>query len=112
LFSSAVRASASDSKGSNLLLTLVALSSRGLSFWNEGRVKFDASTIDPETVELAGAEAHVRVKGQGTFMAQKEDVNDDGCPYLVVHIALVSTRKLSEMSMRSLPVKLIMALAL
>ena len=82
-------------------------------FWTPGRVKFDATTIDPETVELPGSEADVRVKGQGTFITQKADVNGDGCPYLVVHIAVTSLdQEAIKMAMRSLPVKLIMALAL
>jgi hypothetical protein len=46
---------------------------------------FDATTVDPESVELAGA--GVRLKGKGTPMASYEDVNNDGATDLVVHIS-------------------------
>ena len=46
---------------------------------------FDATTVDPLTITLAGA--HVRVKGKGTPMASSEDVNGDGLLDLVVHVS-------------------------
>lgn len=48
------------------------------------RPGFDATTVDPTTVTLAGAE--VKLKGKGTPMAEQEDVNGDGLPDLVVHV--------------------------
>lgn len=45
---------------------------------------FDATTIDPSTVTLAGAA--VKLKGKGTPMASQEDVNGDGLLDLVVHV--------------------------
>jgi len=44
---------------------------------------FDATTIDPSTVELEGA--GVKVKKNGKLMASVEDVNDDGLDDLVLH---------------------------
>jgi hypothetical protein len=46
---------------------------------------FDAGTVDPATVTLAGAS--VRLRGRGTPMASLEDVNGDGLRDLVVHIS-------------------------
>lgn len=45
---------------------------------------FDALTVDPLSVTLAGAP--VKLKGRETPMAPAEDVNADGLPDLVVHI--------------------------
>jgi hypothetical protein len=45
---------------------------------------FDATTVNPETVSLAGAT--VKVKGKGTPMAFGEDVDGDGLIDLVVHV--------------------------
>jgi hypothetical protein len=45
---------------------------------------FDATTVNPATVTLASAA--VKLKGQGTPMASKEDVNGDGLLDLVIHI--------------------------
>ena len=45
---------------------------------------FDATTVDPSTVNLA--DATVKVKGKGTVMAAAEDVNGDGLMDLVVHV--------------------------
>jgi hypothetical protein len=45
---------------------------------------FDATTVNPATVTLADAD--VKVKGNGTFLANPEDVNGDGLTDLVVHI--------------------------
>jgi hypothetical protein len=45
---------------------------------------FDARTIDPTTVTLAGAQ--VRLRGRGAPMASFEDVNSDGLVDLVVHV--------------------------
>ncbi len=52
---------------------------------------FDATMIDPATVELAGAE--VAVRGQGKIMAHEEDVNDDG---LVDLVCQLETESLGE----------------
>ena len=43
---------------------------------------FDATTIDPATVTFAGAP--VLERGDGTFSARSEDVNEDGLDDLVV----------------------------
>ncbi|HUT29890.1 MAG TPA: NosD domain-containing protein [Sedimentisphaerales bacterium] len=48
--------------------------------------EFDATTVDPETVELAGAGVAVRGKSN-KYMAQQEDVNGDGLLDLVNHVA-------------------------
>jgi len=45
---------------------------------------FDATTVDPSTVTLAGAQ--VALKGKGTLMSSVEDVNGDGLLDLVVHV--------------------------
>ncbi len=45
---------------------------------------FDATMVDPVTVTLAGA--NVRLKGKGTPMVMKQDVNNDGRTDLVVHV--------------------------
>ncbi len=47
-------------------------------------VDFDATTVDPLTVPLAGA--GVKLRGKGTPMASKQDVNGDGLLDLVVHV--------------------------
>jgi hypothetical protein len=47
---------------------------------------FDATLIDPDTVELAGAEVAVRGKSN-KFMSHMEDVNGDGLLDLVVQVA-------------------------
>jgi uncharacterized protein (UPF0548 family) len=46
---------------------------------------FDATTVDPTTVTLAGAQ--VAVRGKGTPMASIQDVNGDGLLDLVVHVS-------------------------
>jgi len=46
---------------------------------------FDARTVDPATVTLASAP--VALRGQGGLMYSFEDVNGDGLPDLVVHLA-------------------------
>ena len=46
---------------------------------------FDARTVNPMTVLLAGA--NVKVKGKGTPMASFQDVNGDGIMDLVVHVS-------------------------
>lgn len=47
--------------------------------------EFDATTVSPETVTLAGA--GVRVRGKGNkYLASEEDVNEDGLMDLVVKI--------------------------
>ena len=45
---------------------------------------FDARTVDPTTVTLAGAQ--VALKGKGTLMTSVEDVDGDGLLDLVVHV--------------------------
>jgi len=47
---------------------------------------FDATTIDPDTVELAGADVAMRGKSN-KFMAHAEDVDADGLLDLVVQVA-------------------------
>jgi len=49
-------------------------------------VDFDATTVDPDTVELAGADVAVRGKSN-KYMAHKEDVNEDGLLDLVCQVA-------------------------
>lgn len=46
---------------------------------------FDARTVDPITVTLAGAQ--VRLRGNGTAMASFEDIDGDGLLDLVVHVS-------------------------
>jgi hypothetical protein len=46
---------------------------------------FDATTVDPTSVTLAGS--RVKVKGKGTPMASLQDVNGDGRRDLVVHVS-------------------------
>jgi hypothetical protein len=46
---------------------------------------FDASTIDPTTITLAGASVRMKGKNKGP-QASFEDVNEDGLPDLIVHI--------------------------
>ena len=46
---------------------------------------FDASSVKPDTVTLAGET--VRVTGRGTPMASLQDVNGDGVLDLVVHVS-------------------------
>jgi parallel beta-helix repeat protein len=46
---------------------------------------FDARTVNPTTVTIAGAQ--VKVKGKGTPMASLQDVNGDGLVDLVVHVS-------------------------
>jgi len=46
---------------------------------------FDATTVDPDTVELAGADIAVRGKGN-KYMAHQEDVDGDGLVDLVVQV--------------------------
>lgn len=48
--------------------------------------QFDATTVDPDTVELAGASVEVRGKSN-KYMAHEEDVNGDGLVDLVVQVA-------------------------
>jgi len=48
--------------------------------------QFDATTVDPDTVELAGAGVEVRGKSN-KFLAHAEDVNGDGLVDLVVQVA-------------------------
>jgi parallel beta-helix repeat protein len=51
-----------------------------------GQIIFDARTINPETVELAGM--GVAIKGKSNeLMAYGQDVDDDGFDDLVVHVA-------------------------
>lgn len=48
--------------------------------------EFDATTVDPSTVQLAGA--GVAVRGKNKYMVHKEDVNGDGLTDLVVQIEI------------------------
>jgi len=48
--------------------------------------EFDATTVDPETVELGGAGVGIRGKSN-KFMAHQEDVNTDGIVDIVVQVA-------------------------
>jgi hypothetical protein len=48
--------------------------------------EFDATTVDPDTVELAGAEVAVRGKSN-KYMAHAEDVNGDGLVDLLLQVA-------------------------
>jgi hypothetical protein len=48
--------------------------------------EFDAANVEPETVELAGADVAVRGKSN-KFMAHQEDVDGDGLLDLVVQVA-------------------------
>lgn len=57
---------------------------------------FDAKTVDPATVTVAGAP--VKLKGKGTPMASFEDVNGDGLLDLVVHVS-TDALQLSESAM-------------
>jgi hypothetical protein len=54
---------------------------------------FNANTVDPLSVTLAGSA--VALKGNGTPMASSEDVNSDGLADLVVHI-LVNALQLTN----------------
>jgi sugar lactone lactonase YvrE len=45
---------------------------------------FDATTVDPISVSLAGA--NVRLKGNGNPMASFQDVNKDGVMDIIVHV--------------------------
>lgn len=58
-----------------------------------GTADFDATTVDPTTITLAGAS--VKLKGKGTPMASFEDVNEDGILDIVVHVD-TSALELSE----------------
>ncbi|MBN1505372.1 MAG: tandem-95 repeat protein [Sedimentisphaerales bacterium] len=61
--------------GSNGVVPVAILSTAG----------FDAMTVDPATVSLAGAGVAVRGKGN-RFMANNQDVNADGLLDLVLHV--------------------------
>jgi hypothetical protein len=61
--------------GSNGLVPVAILSTKS----------FDARTVNPTTVSIAGAQ--VKVKGKGTPMASLQDVNGDGLVDLVVHVS-------------------------
>jgi DNA-binding beta-propeller fold protein YncE len=45
---------------------------------------FDAATVDPTTVTLAGAD--VMLRGKGTPMAELEDIDGDGLLDIVIHV--------------------------
>ena len=45
---------------------------------------FDATSVDPWSIEMAGAVVAARKRGK-RLMARNEDVNEDGLPDLVVH---------------------------
>jgi hypothetical protein len=46
---------------------------------------FDATTVDPQSVTLAGAS--VKLRGKGTPMSSFEDINGDGLIDIIVHIS-------------------------
>ena len=46
--------------------------------------EFDATTVNPATIRLAGAE--VAVRGKGKLLAHVEDVNGDGLPDLICQV--------------------------
>ena len=49
---------------------------------------FDATTVNPDTIELAGSNVEVKVKGKSNkYMAHAEDVNGDGLVDLLVQVA-------------------------
>ncbi len=48
--------------------------------------EFDATTVDPDTVELAGAGVEVRGKSN-KYMAHEEDINQDGLVDIVLQVA-------------------------
>jgi hypothetical protein len=54
---------------------------------------FDATTVDPASVTLAGA--RIALKGKGTYMYSFQDVNGDDRPDMVVHV-LTSALELSS----------------
>ena len=53
---------------------------------SEGQIVFDARTVNPETVELAGMGVAIQGKSND-LMAYEQDVNEDGFDDLVVHVA-------------------------
>jgi hypothetical protein len=53
------------------------------------RAYFDATTVNPDTVELAGARVGIRGKGN-KYMAHAEDVNGDGLVDLVVQVETIN----------------------
>jgi hypothetical protein len=61
--------------GSNGVVAVAILSDPG----------FDATTVDPLTVTLAGAA--VALRGKGTALTSTADVDRDGLPDLVVHVS-------------------------
>ncbi len=68
-------------------VTKIVLHSNGqLSVTIPGSATFDAGTVDPSTVRLAGAS--VRRDGSGKWMALVQDVNRDGYNDLVVHFSI------------------------
>ena len=50
-----------------------------------GSMEFDATLVDPLTVDLAGA--GVKLKGNGTPQSSVDDVDEDGYLDLVVHVS-------------------------
>lgn len=76
--------------GSNGLVPVAILSSED----------FDATTVDPTTVELAGA--RVAVRGEGKLMAHEDDVDGDGLLDLVVQVETQSFTDLGEGGMVAL----------
>ena len=57
-------------------------------------VGFDATSVDPNTVNLAGAA--VAMRGKDKFMAHKEDANGDELVDLVVQVAIDDLREFLE----------------
>lgn len=54
---------------------------------------FDATTVDPTSVSLAGAS--VKLKGNGTYQTSSQDLNGDGLLDLIVHV-VTSALQLSD----------------
>lgn len=79
--------------GSNGLIPVAIISDDG----------FDATRVNPDTVDLAGATVAIRGKGS-KLMANAEDVNVDGLLDLVIH---VSTVNLDPSSLQSGSAKLV-----
>jgi hypothetical protein len=59
---------------------------------------FDATTVEPTTVELGGAT--VAVRGKGTkYMAHEEDVDGDGLLDLVVQVETTGFDEVGELGL-------------
>ena len=52
----------------------------------DGQIIFDATRVNPETVEIAGMGVSIQGKGND-LMAYVQDVDNDGFDDLVIHVA-------------------------